>query len=735
MNTRIGLVCILLTCCGIALGQDKAEFRRLSAKDYRDKMQGGWLGQMIGVGWGAPTEFKSCGKIIPSNEMPPWQPEMVNQHGNDDCYVEMTFLKTLEDFGLDVSIRQAGIDFAKSGYELWHANDAGRKNLRQGISAPNSGHPQFNKHADDIDYQIESDFAGIVSPGLPQQAIALGDTFGHLMNYGDGVYAGQFIASMYSEAFFETDMPRLIQAALRSIPAESQYAEMVRDMLRWHQENPNDWEKTWQQVEQKYHSNPEYSHGLCCGAGGKDHSSIDVKLNGAYILMGLLYGNGDPDKTMTIACRCGQDSDCNPSNAAGILFTATGASKIPTRFVEKLDQNAKYSHSDYNLPKVYKVSEKLARMGVVKAGGRIERSDTGAAADADVLVIPVQSPKPSKFEQSCRPGPIADNGNALSGEKAQPISLIFDTDIGNDIDDALALALIHALESCGECKLLAVTITKDNSQAAPFVNIINTFYGRGSVPIGVVRHGITPEESVYLRAVVTPEDNGKPRYPRTLRDGREAPEATVLLRKTLAGQPDHSVVIAQVGFSTNLARLLNSKPDDVSPLDGMELVKRKVRLLSAMAGRFTPAPDGKPYAEYNVVMDVPSAKQVFEHWPTPVVFSGFEIGEVIEYPARGIEHDYNYVPHHPVAEAYRAFQKMPYDRPTWDLTAVLYAVRPDQGYFGLSPQGKVAVEKSGVTRFEADVNGSQRYLTLTPEQKKKVLETFLKLCSQRPSGS
>ena len=113
---------------------------------------------------------------MPADKMPPWNPAWVNQHNNDDCYVEMTFLKTLEDHGLDVGIRQAGIDFANSGYELWHANRYGRENLRRGIAPPDSGHPQFTQHSDDIDYQIESDFSGIISPGMPNQAIALGES-------------------------------------------------------------------------------------------------------------------------------------------------------------------------------------------------------------------------------------------------------------------------------------------------------------------------------------------------------------------------------------------------------------------------------------------------------------------------------------------------------------------------------------------------------------------------------
>ena len=133
----------------------KQDFRKISVEEYRSKMKAGWLGQMAGVGWGASTEFKYNAEIIPEDEVPAWEPQMVNQQYQDDIYVEMTFLKTLEDFGFDVSIRQAGIDFANSQYMLWHANKFGRYNLRAGIAPPYSGHPKYNAHADDIDYQIE----------------------------------------------------------------------------------------------------------------------------------------------------------------------------------------------------------------------------------------------------------------------------------------------------------------------------------------------------------------------------------------------------------------------------------------------------------------------------------------------------------------------------------------------------------------------------------------------------
>ncbi len=313
---------------------------------------------------------------------------------------------------------------------------------------------------------------------------------------------------------------------------------------------------------------------------------------------------------------------------------------------------------------------------------------------------------------------------------AQPVPVIFDTDMGNDVDDALALGLIHALQSRGECQLLAVTLTKSNPLAAVFTDAVNTFHGRGNIPVGLVRNGPTPEPGRFLK-LAEARDGEALRYPRGLQDGNDAPEATALLRRILASQPDRSVVFVQVGFSTNLARLLDSPADDISPLAGRDLVAKKARLLSMMAGAFQPI-HGKRHLEYNVILDIPAAKKVTTEWPTPIVWSGYEIGIAIPYPAVSIEQDYRYAAHHPVAEAYCLFAPPPHNRPTWDLTCVLYVVRPDRGYFGLSAPGRVIVEDNGDTRFEPDPNGSHRYLTVDANQCTRVTEAFVNLCSQPP---
>jgi purine nucleosidase len=315
----------------------------------------------------------------------------------------------------------------------------------------------------------------------------------------------------------------------------------------------------------------------------------------------------------------------------------------------------------------------------------------------------------------------------------RPTPLIFDTDIGNDVDDALALGMIHALMSRGECELVAVTVTKDNPLSAAFVDAVNTFYGRSDIPIGVVKNGPTPEPSKFT-LLAEQRDSDRLRYPHDLVDGSKAPEAVALLRRTLWGAQDGAVVIVQVGFSTNLARLLASKPDETCDLSGVALVRQKVRLLSMMAGSF--AVGGKSVqSEYNVKNDIPAAQVLVSDWPTPIVFSSLEIGLAVPFPSQSIERDFAYVAHHPLAEAYKLYKPPPHNRPSWDLTSVLYAVRPDRGYFDLSPPGRVRVTDAGVTLFESDPEGPHRLLILRPEQRMRVQEALVELVSQPPCAA
>jgi hypothetical protein len=351
-----------------------------------DKCRGAWVGQMIGVCYGEPYQFQSNGRPI-LGEMREWEPDVVKGAlRQDDVYVELTFLQAMEDHGLDITSEQAGLAFAATPYPLWHANLYGRLNIQNGIMPPMSGHPKYNRHADDIDFQIEADVFGIICPGLPQESNRLCDIFGHIMNYGDGVYGGMFVAGMYTEAFFESDdVLKVIEAGLACIPSESQYYACIRDTVRWCQEHPDDWLATWHKVEAKWNDD------LDC-IPGNPHN-IDAKLNGAYIVMGLLYGDGDMLKTIEICTRGGQDADSSTANAGGVIGCMKGYDALGEHWTGGIPAIAdqEFLGARYTFNSLAPTCWEMAGKMVERTGGRVED---------DTLIIDRQSPKPpAELEQ------------------------------------------------------------------------------------------------------------------------------------------------------------------------------------------------------------------------------------------------------------------------------------------------------------------------------------------------
>ena len=325
---------------------------------------------------------------------------------------------------------------------------------------------------------------------------------------------------------------------------------------------------------------------------------------------------------------------------------------------------------------------------------------------------------------SCGRKPAALTDNRLS--------VIFETDLGNDVDDALALDLLYKYQDAGKIRLLAVCLNKEGTATTEYADILNTWYGYPDIPIGIIRDGADCETDAvnYAKAVVHLKDaDGKPLFPRSHPGYADYPDAVTLYRRILSAQPDSSVVVASVGFSTNLARLLETPADGISPLTGRDLVARKVRLLSMMAGCFIDPGNH----EYNVVKDIPAAKAVFEGWPTPVVTSPVEVGGGIRYPGASIENDFSWAPQHPVVEGYKAYRAMPYDRPTWDLTAVLFAVEGGD-WFTLSPPGRIEVTEEGSTFFTEDPEGTRRYLSVDRVQREAILQHFIEMVTAPPDN-
>jgi len=413
------LMCVIVP-SKFAISQD-IQYRQLTLKEYKDKVEGGWLGQAIGVLWGQWTENVWQGKIVPfdledwyrphpdieekiraikdRNERREfsvnvlsnkenwmiWNPECMSDQ--DDLYIEFMYLHSIQKYGLDVTAVEVAEDWVKylDPNRIWCANKGAYRNFMRGIWPPMSGNPRYTSWSDAIDYQIEADLFGLISPGLPRISNAWGDKIGHIMNYGNGVYAGMAMSAMYSMAFFESNPLKLVEYSLQAIPSESGYAKMVRDVLDFHHRYP-DWKDAWDRLERKY--------------GRKDGKLVipaDVVINGAYVYMGLLYGEGDFWKTMNISMRCGRDSDCNPSSSVGILSTVIGLKGIPEKWsvlrdlpIENRAIKEIYPNM-INWDAIIASTIEVGKWNIIENGGYLENG---------IFYIPYQTPTSPPLEQT-----------------------------------------------------------------------------------------------------------------------------------------------------------------------------------------------------------------------------------------------------------------------------------------------------------------------------------------------
>lgn len=359
-----------------------------------DKIRGGWFGQTIGCTYGGPTEFKYKGSII-NDEIPiPWYDDyiydtFIEDPGlYDDVYMDLTFLEVMSKYGIDAPVEYFSESFANADYKLWHANQAARYNILNGIPAPMSGHWTKNPHADDIDFQIEADFIGMITPGMVNAGSAISDRIGHIMNYGDGWYGGVYIGAMYSLAFVCDDIPTIVCEALKTIPENTKFHSAISDVIRFWKKYPSDWKQCWFEV-QKLHN-----MDIGCPEGVWNCFNIDAVINSAWVVMGLLYGEGDFGKTMDISTRLGDDSDCNPASAAGILGVMYGYDAIPEQWKGGISKIADmpFPYTSISLNSLCDIN-----LGLIEQA--LDRSEGGSYSDGTYR-IKVEKPEPVRWEQS-----------------------------------------------------------------------------------------------------------------------------------------------------------------------------------------------------------------------------------------------------------------------------------------------------------------------------------------------
>ncbi|WP_439621939.1 nucleoside hydrolase [Gemmata sp.] len=296
-----------------------------------------------------------------------------------------------------------------------------------------------------------------------------------------------------------------------------------------------------------------------------------------------------------------------------------------------------------------------------------------------------------------------------------PRGLIFDTDAGGDCDDIGALFLLHGAVERGEVKLLGTLGCTSSKAIAPCLDAVNTWFGRPDVPVGTLKDdGLLPNPG-YTAEVAR-------RFPHRFAESKDYPDAVVLYRQLLAKQPDNSVVVVAVGPLRNLANLLRSRADDVSPLDGKALVARKVKRLDVMGGTYPPTASANE-AEWNFKMDPASAALVCSNWPTEILFNG-EGGST----SSGRRVTYEMPEHNPLTVAYTAYPGVGYagDRLSWDPVSCLVAVRGAAPWYRIVSGGANTVDpKTGVNTWQPGGKRDHSYLVLDPKRPKREVEAAL----------
>jgi inosine-uridine nucleoside N-ribohydrolase len=311
-------------------------------------------------------------------------------------------------------------------------------------------------------------------------------------------------------------------------------------------------------------------------------------------------------------------------------------------------------------------------------------------------------------------------------KKNEVQTVIFDTDLGNDIDDVLALQMLYNYQEKGLIDLIGITVSKSNLNVVRYIDGFNRFNHKPEIPIGFAYNGVNPDSGKFVCQTLNTIVDGQPILKSKFSIDNiknKIPEGYVLMRKLLENRPDSSVIVIAVGPVTNLARLIESAPDNYSKLNGLELIKKKVKFLSIMSGTYSNDTFNNP--EWNVLQDLKASKIVYNQWPTEIIASGSEVGVRLLYPHQSILNDFPDPNKNPLCVSYKMYEKMPFDRPTWDLTSVLYAIESKESHLDISQKGKISIDENGFSRFTASSSGKHRFLILEKEKTQDVVNRLV----------
>lgn len=276
---------------------------QISYEKFLDKVHGGWYGKCLGGAAGAPVE--GVKKLIPVNDFTEiFNPDLPN----DDLDLQLLWLDVLEEKGplinscdlADAWVKKCWYPFSEYGYFL--------KNYMRGIKPPYSGILNNSFFMEGMGCPIRSEIWGMISAGNPCLAAEYAYMDATLDHGGNSVYAEQFLAAIESLAFFETDIQVLVKKGIEAIPRESRLYQCFEEILSAWESGEENWQKLRMQILHKY-SHPDFTN---------------VVQNMGFVLIALLYGDGDMRKTINIALKCGYDADCTCASAASVIGILKG---------------------------------------------------------------------------------------------------------------------------------------------------------------------------------------------------------------------------------------------------------------------------------------------------------------------------------------------------------------------------------------------------------------------------
>jgi hypothetical protein len=313
-------------------------------------------------------------------------------------------------------------------------------------------------------------------------------------------------------------------------------------------------------------------------------------------------------------------------------------------------------------------------------------------------------------------------------EGARPLlGVAFDGDLSGRPDALLAVALLNGLTLQGDARRISLSVSRPSLTTARVADVIAEFYPSLPVNAGVSTIGMpdgapaSEDAPALARMLATQGADGAPVYPSAVRRLVDTADNAVLIRNMILAEQDGCATIVLAGRATGLSRLLG--------LNGSRAqILRKVKHLVVAAGAY---PNGQ--AEASIVDDVAAARRLFADWPTPLIAVGSEVGGALRYPGASIKEGLAWSATHPVAAAYGALGKMPYDAPTTALAAMLHAVLPEAGYFRLSDPGTISVLDDGRTQFTPKADGRHRYLIIDRAQTERLLAIYMGLVSATPA--